>query len=126
MNMPLTSVGVERRNDAPVALDSPAQVSKPASAAAAPQAPQVARPDPLAEFKATRKELEQALTEVNERMQRNGRSLAFSLDKTTDRTVIKVTNSTTGEVVRQIPDETVLRIAHTMEALKGMLYDGTS
>jgi len=40
--------------------------------------------------------------------------------------VIKVTNSTTGEVIRQIPDETVLRIAHTMEALKGMLYDATS
>lgn len=126
MNMPLTSVGAERRTDAPAAVDSPAQVSKPASAVATSQAPQVARPDPLAEFKATRKELEQALSEVNERMQRNGRSLAFSLDKTTDRTVIKVTNSTTGEVVRQIPDETVLRIAHTMEALKGMLYDGTS
>ncbi len=126
MNMPLSSVGADRRNDLPVAVDSAAQVNPPASPAAAKQAPQVTRSDPLAEFKATRKELEQALTEVNERMQRNGRSLAFSLDEKADRTVIRVTNSSTGEVVRQIPDETVLRIAHSMEALKGMLYDGTS
>ena len=126
MTTPLTSVGADRRNDMPVALDSSAHATKPATPTATAQGQQVARPDPLAQFKATRKELEQALTEVNERMQRNGRSLAFSLDKATDRTVIKVTNSTTGEVIRQIPDETVLRIAHTMEALKGMLYDGTS
>jgi flagellar protein FlaG len=124
MNTPLTSVGADRRNEAPVALDPSAQASKLATAAA--QGQQVARTDPLAEFKATRKELEQALTEVNERMQRNGRTLAFSLDEKANRTVIRVTNSSTGEVVRQIPDETVLRIAHSMEALKGMLYDGTS
>ena len=126
MNTPLTSVGADRRNEAPVALDASAQAPKLATPPATAQVQQVARPDPMAQFKATRKELEQALTEVNERMQRNGRSLAFTLDKTTDRTVIKVTNSTTGEVIRQIPDETVLRIAHTMEALKGMLYDATS
>jgi len=126
MNTPLTSVGADRRNEAPVAVDSSAPATKLATPTATAQGQQVARPDPMAQFKATRKELEQALTEVNERMQRNGRSLAFSLDKVTDRTVIKVTNSTTGEVIRQIPDETVLRIAHTMEALKGMLYDATS
>ena len=126
MNTPLTSVGADRRNEAPVALDASAQAPKLATPTVTAQAQQVARPDPMAQFKATRKELEEALTEVNERMQRNGRSLAFTLDKTTDRTVIKVTNSTTGEVIRQIPDETVLRIAHTMEALKGMLYDATS
>lgn len=71
----------------------------------------------------TRKELEQALEEVNQRMQSNGRSLAFSLDEKADRLVIKVTNSKTGEVVRQIPDETILRIAHSLEELKGALYD---
>ena len=126
MNMPLTYMGLDRRSDAPVAADALAPISQPVAPAAAKPAPQVARPDPLAEFKATRKELEQALTEVNERMQRNGRSLAFSLDEKADRTVIRVTNSSTGEVVRQIPDETVLRIAHSMEALKGMLYDASS
>jgi len=40
--------------------------------------------------------------------------------------VIKVTNSQTGELVRQIPDQTVLRIAHTIEDLKGILHDESS
>ena len=71
----------------------------------------------------TRAELEKALEEVNQRMQGAGRNLAFSLDEKANRLVIKVTNAKTGEVVRQIPDETILRIAHSLEELKGVLYD---
>jgi uncharacterized FlaG/YvyC family protein len=34
-----------------------------------------------------------------------------------------VSNSITGEVVRQIPNEVVLRIAHSIEEFKGVLHD---
>jgi uncharacterized FlaG/YvyC family protein len=34
-----------------------------------------------------------------------------------------VRNTSTGEVVRQIPSEDVLRVAHKMDALRGILYN---
>jgi len=35
-----------------------------------------------------------------------------------------VTSAQTGEVVRQIPSEVVIRIAHNIEKVKGMFFNG--
>ena len=35
---------------------------------------------------------------------------------------VVVTNSATGEVIRKIPTEEVIRVAHSIDALKGVLY----
>lgn len=70
-----------------------------------------------------RKNLQEAISRLNEQMKQNGRNLNFSVDQVVDRTVVTVKNSQTGEVVRQIPDETVLRVAHHIEALKGILLN---
>jgi flagellar protein FlaG len=59
-------------------------------------------------------------------MKSNGRQLNFSIDKTIDRTIVQVKNAETGEVIRQIPDETLLRVAHNIEQVKGMLLDEKS
>jgi len=37
-----------------------------------------------------------------------------------------VTNTQTGELVRQIPSDAVIKVAHTLEDLKGLLYDATT
>jgi flagellar protein FlaG len=125
MNISLPSGGADRRVDA-----APASPPPPAASAASAEAQrslaQPEKPDASAQIEAMRKELEQSLVEANRRMQLNGRNLAFSLDEKAGRMVIKVTNSQTGEVVRQIPDQTVLRIAHTIEDLKGILHDESS
>ena len=71
------------------------------------------------------RQLHEAIDRVNEMMQKNGRALNFSVDKVAQRTVITVKNSDSGEVVRQIPDEAFLRVAHTIEELKGLLYHAT-
>jgi len=42
------------------------------------------------------------------------------------RPVITVRNTNTGEVVRQIPTEEVIRVAHRMDALKGILFNKSS
>lgn len=72
-----------------------------------------------------RKTLQEAVDRVNEQLRQNGRSLNFSVDKASNRTVITVKNAESGEVIRQIPDETLLRVAHTLEELKGLLYHAT-
>lgn len=77
--------------------------------------------------KASREEkernIQEALARLNEEMRKNDRSLHFSRDKEVNRMVITVKNPTSGEVIRQIPDEAVLRVAHNIEAIKGLLVN---
>ena len=44
-----------------------------------------------------------------------GRDLSFSVDSTTGYNVVRVVNPETGEVVRQLPSEELLKIAQAME-----------
>lgn len=74
------------------------------------------------DFGEQQQQLQEAIDRVNEMMRKNGRALNFSIDKVAQRTVITVKNLESGEVVRQIPDEALLRVAHTIEELKGLLY----
>ena len=118
---------------APVRDAQPAGAVAAAAAAAAAQAreAQVKATDrpvaPPVRFdpKEMRQNLQEALDRLNDQMKRNGRNLNFSMDEAVDRTVITVKNTQTGEVVRQIPDETVLRVAHNIEKVKGMLMNET-
>lgn len=72
-----------------------------------------------------RRQLEEAIEQLNEQARRNGRDLNFRVDDVVDRTVITVRSKQTGEVVRQIPSETVLRVAHSIEDMKGLLLNET-
>jgi flagellar protein FlaG len=114
----------------PTTLTAPsagAKVVAPATPAASPvTAPEevkaaspVAKIDP-AEME---KKLEQAVARLNEQMQANGRKLGFSVDDRLDKQIVRVMNKETGEVVRQIPNEVVIRVANSIEDLKGVLFD---
>ena len=50
-------------------------------------------------------------------------SLAFSVDKPTGKTVIKVMDKATDEVIRQIPPEEALRLIGKLRDVMGMLLD---
>ncbi len=49
--------------------------------------------------------------------------LNFSKDESTGDTIVKIINSETDEVVRQIPSEEILRIASKMQDVIGVLFD---
>jgi len=70
-----------------------------------------------------RKELDEAVRSLNEQVRKNSYNLNFSVDDTTNYVVVKVKDTASGDVIRQIPSETVLRVAHNIEAVKGMLRD---
>jgi flagellar protein FlaG len=113
----------------PVAASSPASASKAPAAAqtSADAAKQEAAPKP--EFvpsvsaEEMRENLREAIKRLNEMMREGSRDLNFSMDEATDRVVITVKNASTGEVVRQIPDATLLKVAHNIENLKGVLHN---
>jgi len=48
-------------------------------------------------------------------VQSMGRDLSFSIDSTTGYHIVRVTNPETGEVVRQLPSEELLKIAESMQ-----------
>jgi len=61
--------------------------------------------------------------ELNQQMASTNRNLWFEMDRTINTPVVAVTDKNTGELVRQIPAEAVLRVAHSIENLKGVLYN---
>ena len=89
-------------------------------------APKVVAPKPIEikfdQAQAT-KNLKEAVSLLNKQMVDTGRGLGFSYDESKASAVIKVSDINTGEVVRQIPSEDVLRIAHKIDDLKGILYN---
>ena len=57
-------------------------------------------------------ELDYAVSRLNEYIQSSRRDLHFSVDKGSGRVVVKVIDSETREVIRQIPSEEVMALAH--------------
>jgi flagellar protein FlaG len=58
-----------------------------------------------------------AVERLNELMTSHQRSLRFAIDASSGRTVITVVNDATNEIVRQIPPQELLRIAHDLDDL---------
>jgi flagellar protein FlaG len=89
-------------------------------------APKVSAPKPV-DIKfdpaQARQNLKSAISMLNEQMASTKQGLGFSFDESINSAVIKVSNIHTGEVVRQIPSEEVLRMAHKIDDLKGILYN---
>jgi flagellar protein FlaG len=60
---------------------------------------------------------------LNQQLKANGRHLSFQMDEKIDRPIITVRNLETGEVVRQIPTEEIVRMAHSLEDIKGLIFN---
>jgi flagellar protein FlaG len=98
----------------------------PAHAKAAPKQEVPSQAERRAEAEAQRRELKQAIERMNQQAIKDGRKLNFAMDEVTDQMVITVRKAESGEVIRQIPSEAVLRVAHNMEQLKGLVHDKNS
>ena len=48
-------------------------------------------------------------------------SLAFTIDDSTGKTIVSITDAETGEMIRQIPSEEMLEIARSFDKVQGML-----
>ncbi len=112
---------------APVPAAAPAAPAAPAAAAPAAEAkapkPEAKACEPTLDVEEMRANLREDIERLNEMMRDNGRNLNFSMDEASDRVVITVKNTETGEIVRQIPDATMLRVSHNLENVKGMLHN---
>lgn len=65
--------------------------------------------------------LEAVMAQVNTELQSMGSSLKFTVDETSDRRLVKVVDTETGETIRQMPSKEMLAIARALENRQGLM-----
>jgi flagellar protein FlaG len=107
----------------------PAKTSPQAPGSSAiqiPETPKVQAPKPVAiKFDASeiRQNLQEAVGLLNQQMASTKRGLGFQIDEAVGGPVVTVRSAETGDVIRQIPNEVAVRVAHNIEQFKGLLLN---
>ena len=99
-----------------------------ASESSTPAAPKVSTPKPMVlnfDEAKSRENLKNAVKALNDQMSASKTGLGFTIDESLGRPVVTVRNTQSGEVVRQIPNEVVVRVAHSIDDLKGIMLNAT-
>jgi flagellar protein FlaG len=68
-------------------------------------------------------DLERTVTELNEKLANEELRVAFSMDQDSGHFVVKIHDSATGELVRQIPSKETLKFAQNVEKGIGIIVD---
>lgn len=66
-------------------------------------------------------QIKQAADSINKVMQKFSHNLRFSVDGDTGKVVVKVVDTKTNDVIRQIPNEEVLAISKALDKLQGLI-----
>ena len=66
-------------------------------------------------------QLQEALQRMREKVRAAGSELHFELDRNTGKTLVKVIDAQSNEVIRQIPPEEMLAIARNIDRMEGLL-----
>ncbi|MBR7783031.1 flagellar protein FlaG [Undibacterium luofuense] len=62
-----------------------------------------------------------AVSDINKAIQNFSQGLQFSVDKDTQRVVVKIVDQQTNQVIKQIPTEEALEISKSLSKLQGLL-----
>ena len=69
------------------------------------------------------KQIEAAIEDIRKMADDNLMNLGFSIDRKINTHIVTVTDLNSGKVIRQIPDEVVIRVARNLADFKGLLMD---
>ena len=64
-----------------------------------------------------------AVKQINRVVREAGQSIEFSVDDDSGRTVVKVVDTETNKVLRQLPSEATMAIAKGLDSVKGLLIN---
>ncbi len=79
--------------------------------------------EPKQSDKDVRAELDNALADLQSRVQNVQRDLDFSVDDSTGDVVVKVVDRESGKVVRQFPSEEVLKLTEQLEDMQSLMFE---
>lgn len=72
----------------------------------------------------TKEQVKQAVQKIQGTVDNLAHNLRFSIDEDTGKTIIKVMDAHTNEVIRQIPSKEAVEIARTLDKVQGLLFNG--
>lgn len=108
----------------PVAAETPAPELRQAFTSQASNTAKVQTEQPVSQTQkaeANREELENAVKQVNDFLKPINNSIQFNLDDDTGKTIVKVVDVATKDIIRQFPSEEMLDIARAIDKMKGLL-----
>ena len=68
-------------------------------------------------------ELEAKLVELNEALVSRNQAVLFSTDPQTGKDVVRVTNKSTGELIRQMPSVEALKAMQNIDQMMGLIFN---
>ena len=69
------------------------------------------------------KELEAKIVELNEAMVSRNQAVLFSTDAATGKDVVRVSNKTTGELIRQMPSVEAHKAMQNIDQMMGLIFN---
>ena len=69
------------------------------------------------------KELEAKISELNEAMVSRNKAVLFSTDPQTGKDIVRITNSNTGELIRQMPSVEALKAMQNIDQMMGLIFN---
>ena len=76
-----------------------------------------------ASFGEMRANLDEAISQINAAMKQRQVNATISVDRNLNQFVVRITDKSTGELLRQIPNEAIQKFAMNLEQLKGILFE---
>ena len=70
----------------------------------------------------SREQVESAVSTIQEFVQSVRRNVNFTLEDASGRVVVKVTDASSGDIIRQIPSEEALQLAESLEEVRSLLF----
>lgn len=67
--------------------------------------------------------LADAISSVEDFVQNMNRDLEFNLDKTSGEVIVKIVDRSSGDVIRQIPSEDMLKLASRLKEARSLLFE---
>lgn len=123
---------IQATGGVPAALQQRTAVTSGGTTAAKPAAPAATDSKPPGkaaskeDAQSELREVKQAVSDINKAMQFMSRELEFSVDTDSERTVVKVIDQQTREVIRQMPTKEALEIGKALEKVQGLLIRQTA
>lgn len=68
-------------------------------------------------------QIKQAVQKIQGAVDNLAHNLRFSIDEDTGKTIIKVVDAHTDEIIRQFPTEEAIEIARTLDKVQGLLFN---
>jgi flagellar protein FlaG len=69
--------------------------------------------------------IEEAIALLNRTLNKSPTKALIHKDEKLNRFVIRIADKSSGEVIREIPSEAILKFARNLEEMKGLLFDKT-